>query len=286
MIELDENSKHYTAVRTVLGLLRYVRPPQGLQNSPAAFQRVINSILGDLKGRDVKAFMVDVSFGTESAEGHLRSLESVVRRFLDAGTRLKLSKCQFGVRAGKNFGHCIEEDGLKPSAAHVKAIWELVEARNGEELMRFLGLVNYFSDFVDHFAEIARPLHAVLKGPDFNRKKRRGSHLVIKDWGRRWGSCQRKSWEKLKKVLGDPEFLASPRRGAAKKVMTDASGYGLGEVYCRRKAMANGDQLLLQAESCPSPTGSLPSPKVNVSLWFTGSGNRARIYTARKGSQS
>ena len=235
-IELDENSKDYTAVRTVLGLLRYVRLPQGLKHSPAAFQRVINIILGDRKGRDVWAFMDDVSLGTESAEDHLGSLESVLRRFLDAGARLKFSKCQFGVRAAEILGHCIDEDGLKPSAAHVKAIRELVEPGNGEELMRFLGLVNYFSDFVDHFAEIARPLHAVLRGTGFNRKKRRGTHLFIKDWGSRWGSCQRKAWEELKKVLGDPEFLASPRRGAAKKVMTDASGYGLGGVLLQEES--------------------------------------------------
>ncbi len=30
--------------------------------------------------------------------------------------------------------------------------------------MRFLGLVNYFSDFVDHFADIAKPLYSALKG--------------------------------------------------------------------------------------------------------------------------
>lgn len=40
----------------------------------------------------------------------------------------------------------------------------------------------------------------------------------------------------LKNALSDPEFLAAPVRGAPKKVMTDASGYGLGGVLLQMNA--------------------------------------------------
>lgn len=235
-VELEEGSKDFTAVQTVLGLLRYVRLPQGLKNSPAAFQRIINVILGDRKGRDVWAFMDDVSVGAKSAETHLQSLDTVLQRFLDAGARLKFSKCQFGVRTAEILGHRIDKNGLKPSAAHIQAIRDLVEPRNGEELMCFLGLVNYFSDFVDHFAEVARPLHAALKRTGFNRKKKRGTHFVIPDWDRRWGDRERAAWEDLKSVLSNSDFLAPLRRGAPKKLMTDASGYGLGGVLLQEES--------------------------------------------------
>ena len=46
-IELDEESRNFTAIRIVLGLLRYLRLRQGLKNLPAVFQRVVNVILGD-----------------------------------------------------------------------------------------------------------------------------------------------------------------------------------------------------------------------------------------------
>ena len=109
-------------------------------------------------------------------------MESVLRRFLDAGARQKFSKCQFGVQTAEILGHRTEKDGIKPSAKHVKAIRDLVEPGNGEELMHFLRLVKYVSDFVDHLAEIARPLYAVLKGTGFNRKKKRRTRLVISNW--------------------------------------------------------------------------------------------------------
>ena len=47
-----------------MGLVQYKRLPQGLKNSPATFQRIVNTVLGDLKGLSVLAFMDDVSVGT------------------------------------------------------------------------------------------------------------------------------------------------------------------------------------------------------------------------------
>ena len=41
-IELDENSRDYTAFRTLSGSHRFKQSPQGLSTSPAAFQRAIN----------------------------------------------------------------------------------------------------------------------------------------------------------------------------------------------------------------------------------------------------
>ena len=95
-VSLAEGSRDYTAIRTVIGLLRYVRLPQGLKNSPAVFQRVVNAILGSRKGRDVWAFMDDISMGTQTAEAHLLCLESVLDTFIAAGARLCSAKCLSG----------------------------------------------------------------------------------------------------------------------------------------------------------------------------------------------
>ena len=183
---------------------------------------------------DIWAFIDDVSLGTATADEHLQSVDSALKTFYDAGARLKLSKCQFGVRQAEILGHQIDQNGIKPSHAHVQAIKRLVEPGGGEELMRFLGLMNFFSDFIDHFSENSRPLHEVLVGTGFNKKKKRGQRLQIPDWDRRWGAQQRRAWKDLKGVLGDPDFLAAPKRGASKRLMTDARAYGIGGVLLQR----------------------------------------------------
>eukprot|EP00171_Calliarthron_tuberculosum_P022965 IDg22965t1 len=231
---LEPDSRPLTAIRTVAGLLQYRRLPQGIKNDPGTFQRIVNMILGDRKGRDVMAFVDDTSVGTETEEEHLKSLESILDTLLKFNVRLKLSKCNFGVRSVEVLGHLVDENGLHPSTKHVEAIHQLVEPASGDELMRFLGLMNYFSDFIDHFADTARPLYSVLIGTGFSKKRKRGQKLITPDWDRRWGEEQREAWKSLKGALSNPEALMAPKRGAPKKIMTDASSYGLGGVLLQQ----------------------------------------------------
>ena len=229
-VELEDHSKPLTAIRTVVGLLQYTRLPQGMKNSSVTLQRIINIVLGDRKEQDVFAFMDDTSVGTETEEENLSSLESLLDTLLQAGVRLKLSKCSFGLRSTEILAHRVDNDGIRPSEAHIEAIGRLVEPASGDELMRFLGLVNFFSDFVDHFSETAAPLYQVLKGTGFSKKRKHGQKFKIHDWEERWGKAQKTAWKLLKGALHNPDILVAPRRGMQKRVMTDASSYGLGGV--------------------------------------------------------
>jgi Reverse transcriptase (RNA-dependent DNA polymerase) len=67
-VNLAEESRPLTAFRTVMGLMQYMRLPQGLKNSPATFQRIMNTVLGDLKGNSVSNFVNDISVGTKTVK--------------------------------------------------------------------------------------------------------------------------------------------------------------------------------------------------------------------------
>jgi len=230
-VQLDESSKPYTAVRTVKGLLQYTRLPQGLKNSPAVFQRLVNLVLGKYKGRSVWAFMDDGNIGTIDEESHLEELDEILTCMWNAGMRLKISKCRFGVQEVEVLGHRVTANGLKPSETHITAIRNLKEPQTLTELLRFLGLVNYFATFLPNFTNRAKPLYDVLKDSGCNRKKRwrNDSHNII-DWDKKWGDKQRNAWQDLKEGLCDPNELASPDCKKQKVVMTDASDYGIGGV--------------------------------------------------------
>lgn len=238
-VEIEESSKPLTAIRTVIGLLQCTRLPQGMKNSSVTLQRIINTVLGDRKGQDVLAFMDDTSVGTETEEQYLLSLSSLLDTLLHAEVRLTLSKCKFGVRSAEILGHRVDNEGIQPSEAHVESIGRLVEPASREELMRFLGLVNFFSDFIDHFAETAAPLYEVLKGTSFSKKRKHGQKFKIHDWESRWETSQREAWQALKGALRDPEVLVAPKRGMQKRVMTDASSYGLGGVLLQKTEEGN-----------------------------------------------
>ena len=169
-IELENVSRGLPAICTVFRPLRYIRLPQRMKNSPVAFKRVLFHIPSSKKGLDIWAFMYDVSMGMATVKERRRCLDSALKIFCDDGARLKLSKCQFVVCKAKTLGHRIYRNGIKSSDAHVEAMRRLGELGGGEELMRLLELINFFSNFFDHFSEIARPLQEVLVGTGFNKK--------------------------------------------------------------------------------------------------------------------
>jgi len=233
-VKLAEESRAITAIRTVLGLYQYCRLPMGMKNSSAAFQRIVNLVLGDLKGRSVWAYMDDGSVGTITAEEHLKELDTVLSKMEKGGMKLKLTKCKFGVRRVEMLGHQVIPEGLLPSEGHVSAIKKLREPQNGTQLLRFIGLATYFADFIGGFAERMRPLNELLKGSGFNKKKYRGQTFHINDWELKWGDKQRDAWQDVRGELSNPVILAAPDASRKKKLMTDASEYGIGGVLLQK----------------------------------------------------
>ncbi len=59
----------------------------------------------------------------------------------------------FGTPEAIVLGHMVDKNGVRPSEEHVKAIRDLKEPTNGAELLRFLGLMNFFADFIEDFRQ-------------------------------------------------------------------------------------------------------------------------------------
>lgn len=94
------------------------------------------------------------------------------------GLRLELLKCYFGRQKVKALGHKVTQNGNLPSESHVKAVRERVKPASDTARMSFLGLINYFLQFIDHYAEMTGPLYNVLKSTEFAKKKRAGKRFL------------------------------------------------------------------------------------------------------------
>jgi Reverse transcriptase (RNA-dependent DNA polymerase) len=172
-VRIKEEVRYLTAFRTVNGLLQYVMMSMGLRNAAAHFQRLINSVYEGLRwtgaeGEDglvraiLTAYQDDLSVGSMSVEEHLADLEGTLARTLKHNLRFKLEKCKFGCREVEILGHKVQHGEIRPYDPHVQAIQIFREPSNVAELLRFLGLVKFFGNHVDHLADKACPLYAVL----------------------------------------------------------------------------------------------------------------------------
>ena len=69
--------------------------PFGLTNTPATFQRLMESCLSDLHLNWCIIYLDDVIIFSKTPEEHIARLEAVFRKISDAGLKLKPSKCEF-----------------------------------------------------------------------------------------------------------------------------------------------------------------------------------------------
>jgi len=133
----------------------------GLTNSPAMFQAMMNNLLRDLVVEEkVIVFIDDVMIVTEIKEGYDEIVEEVLRRLEENNLFVKLEKCMWKVREVGFLGVIIEEDGVRMEK---KKVVEWLVPKSVKDVQKFLGLVNYYRQFVKNFAKIARLLHEITR---------------------------------------------------------------------------------------------------------------------------
>ncbi len=87
-VQIAPESRQITAFSTTNGHFEWLRMPFGLKTAPIIFQRMIHTLLGDLKDRNVFAYLDDVVIASPDVYIHLASLETVLSRLQTAGLKV------------------------------------------------------------------------------------------------------------------------------------------------------------------------------------------------------
>jgi len=135
-----------------------------LTNSPATFQTMMNKLLRDLiNTRKVAAFIDNVIVGTETEDGHDKIVAEVIKRLEENNLYVKPKKCKWKVREVGFLGVVIGPEGIKIEEEKVKGVLDWLAPKCVKDVQKFLGLANYYRQFIEGFASIARPLHNIVK---------------------------------------------------------------------------------------------------------------------------
>uniref|UniRef100_W5NN93 Reverse transcriptase/retrotransposon-derived protein RNase H-like domain-containing protein n=1 Tax=Lepisosteus oculatus TaxID=7918 RepID=W5NN93_LEPOC len=103
-------------------------------------------------------------------------------------------------------GLLVGAQGTQPQSSRVQAIQNIKLPTNLSELCSFLGMWNYSRQFIEDYAEIARPLHRLLQ----------------KEVPFEWGPSQEQAVMELKRRLGSVLCLAYPDKN---KVFYPEAGF-------------------------------------------------------------
>ena len=187
----------------------------GLTNSPATFQAMMNELLRDLINTGkVVVFINDVIVGTETEEKHDELVAEVIKRLEENDLYVKLEKCKWKVREVEFLGVVIGPEEIKMERKKVKGVLEWPMPKCIKDIQKFLGLANYYRQFIEEFATVARPLH----------------NLVKKDKKWEWTEREEKVFKELKEKFTKEPVLAAPNIDKKMRMEIDASDYAMGGV--------------------------------------------------------
>ncbi|XP_078461913.1 uncharacterized protein LOC144726833 [Lampetra planeri] len=236
-LPLDEESKPKTAFRTPGGLFQFNRLPMGLHSSPATFQRLMELVLSGLQWDTCLIYMDDVIVFSKTFEEHLRRLRGVFLRMRSAKLKFKPAKCHLLRRSVRYLGHIVDSSGISTDPAKTDCVGSWPTPTSVSDVRSFIGFASYYRRFVEHFATIAKPLHALTaKGVKF-----------------KWGPEEEAAFRSLRDALVGAPPLCYPDFASPFLLDTDASNTGIGGVLSQvvggvERVVAYGSRVLSPAE--------------------------------------
>ena len=188
---------------------------------------MMDCVLQDCDQADPYVDDVIVGSHGDTREEALRNHEKDLRQVLDKlkANRLLVdpAKAHFFMREIEFCGHILSAGKRRPAPGKLLSIqkWELPQTVT--QLRGFLGLTNYYSSYVERYADYAGPLMSKLQLNRQDGKKGSQKKLV-------WRKSEIKSFEELKRVLAGRLELFRIDPDAPFILRADASDRAIGAV--------------------------------------------------------
>ena len=208
-----------TAINTPLGHFEFKVMGFGLCNAPATFQAMMNLVLRPYLRKFVVVFLDDILIFSRTWNQHLDHIRTILQVLRDHQLFCKPSKCVFCVTEVLYLGHAITGTSISPDPNKLKAVESWPTPQTVTQVRSFLGFTNYFRRFINHYADLARPLDK-LTG--------KGTHFS-------WNDQRQVAFERLKKALLQAPVLQLADVSRPFRVHTDASDVSIAAVLMQSK---------------------------------------------------
>ena len=227
-LRVRESDIPLTAFITPHGHFEWVVMPFGEKNAAASFAELMNQlVLRDLVHTFVIAFQDDMLIASKSDEEHPGHVEQVLQRLSDHQLWIKPQKCAWAVREVDFLGHHLRASALgtviEPMQSKVEAVANWPIPATTAELRSFLGLANFYRDFVQGFSSLAAPLTALT-----------GQRVPFM-----WSEQHQNSFVSLKSAMCSAPALLAVDDSKPFVMHCDASCFAVGAVLSQRDEVTN-----------------------------------------------
>jgi len=201
-LPLTKEDQEKTAFCVEGKLYQFTRCPFGLTNAVAYCSRLLGKVFENLP--NVVTYLDDVIVYGSTEQEHDNCLKQVLKRVIDCGMSLNSKKCSFRQTKITFLGYSIENGLVRPDILRSEPVINFPTPTCVKSLLRFLGMMTYYSKYIPDFSRKARPLYD--KAEDFGP----------------WTQEELDSFDELKRSL-ENAMLAIPSEDEELVLKTDAS---------------------------------------------------------------
>ena len=232
-IPIAKGHRHKTAFSTESGHWQFCVMPFGVKNAPAVFARLMADIMNGLQWNGIAVYLDDIIIGGRNFREHYDLLKEVLERLRGAGLTVKSSKVSLCRKKLLFLGHQISEQGIEPDPTKLSVIRNWPRPQHTKDLRAFLGLCNYYGDFIPNLQQRARVLNQLT-----------GKSKFI------WTIEREAAFNDLKCALTSSDVLLQfPNLSRPFELSTDASDTGIGCVLSQRDESGRDQPVLFASKA-------------------------------------
>lgn len=211
------------AFRTQEGLYEPLRMPFGAKGAPAAFQRMMDSLLAEGRWIWTLAYIDDVIVYSKTFDEHVKHVEWVLNQIINAGLTLHKTKSHLFMNNIDLLGHHVSNAGIAKGKKAIEALKKQKKPVTTKQMSRFLGLSSHYRRFVKNFARKAGPLRELQR-----RTKEQGTKTLA------WTPEYDFAYAHLMEAMAEDVILAHPDYSKKFYIECDASLDGFGAVISQK----------------------------------------------------
>ena len=226
-IQVAEQVRYKTAFTVPFGHYEWNVMPFGLKNAPSEFQRIMNDIFNPYTTFTI-VYIDDVLIYSENIDQHFKHLNTFFHTIKKNGLVISLTKMKLFQTSIRFLGHNIHRGTITPINRSIEFATKFPdEIKDKTQLQRFLGCLNYVSDFI--------PKIRITCAPLFQRLRKNPPP---------WSEKHTQVVKQIKERVHSLPCLCIPHPQAFMIVETDASDIGYGGILKQKLTHSSSEQLV------------------------------------------
>ena len=207
---VDKDSQPLTAFTYNGKQYMFARAPFGLKPLTSIFQRGMSHLLGDLHYAGV--YVDDIIIFSDTIEEHLAHVSVVIARLTEAKLIINREKSKFLSTEVLLLGFIVNEKGRSINTEKIANVQSWAPPTNKKMIQRYLGLFNYFREYI--------PLYSTITAPLDQLRNAKGNFIL--------NDLQKRSFDSIRSLIAQAPVLSFPNFKEHFYVATDASNVGIG----------------------------------------------------------